>query len=87
MRKTLLSMTLLVLMVPATAQDWATSLKSTDVVPGMVMLEGADAFGGGNMTMLVGDKVFLIDDGIPPTGSLMIEDEGSFLILAPYRSR
>jgi glyoxylase-like metal-dependent hydrolase (beta-lactamase superfamily II) len=73
MRKILLSMTLLVLMVPATAQNWATSLKSTDVVPGMFMLEGADGFGGGNMTMLVGEKVFLIDDGIPPTGSLLME--------------
>jgi glyoxylase-like metal-dependent hydrolase (beta-lactamase superfamily II) len=73
MRKILLSMTLLVLMVPATAQNWATSLKSTDVVPGMVMLEGADGFGGGNMTMLVGEKVFLIDDGIPPTGALLVE--------------
>jgi glyoxylase-like metal-dependent hydrolase (beta-lactamase superfamily II) len=73
MRKILLSMTLLLLMVPATAQNWATSLKSTDVVPGMFMLEGADGFGGGNMTMLVGEKVFLIDDGIPPTGSLLME--------------
>jgi len=73
MRNILLSMTMLLLMVPATAQNWATSLKSTDVVPGMYMLEGADGFGGGNMTMLIGDKVFLIDDGILPTGALLIE--------------
>jgi len=73
MRKTLLAMTILVPMATASAQNWATSLKSTDVVPGMFMLEGADAFGGGNMTMLVGEKVFLIDDGIPPTGSLLMD--------------
>ena len=73
MRKILLSMTMLVPMVTASAQDWATSLKSTDVVPGMFMLEGADGFGGGNITMLVGENVFLIDDGIPPTGSLLME--------------
>ena len=73
MRNTLLAMTILVPMATASAQNWATSLKSTDVVPGMFMLEGADAFGGGNMTMLVGEKVFLIDDGIPLTGALLIE--------------
>ncbi len=73
MRKTLLAMTILVPMATASAQNWATSLKSTDVVPGMFMLEGADGFGGGNITMLVGEKVFLIDDGIPPTGSLLME--------------
>ncbi len=73
MRKTLLAMAILVPMATASAQNWATSLKSTDVVPGMFMLEGADGFGGGNITMLVGEYVFLIDDGILPTGSLLIE--------------
>ncbi len=73
MRNSLLAMTLLVPMATASAQNWATSLKSTDVVPGMFMLEGADGFGGGNITMLVGDKVFLIDDGILPTGSLLMD--------------
>ena len=63
----------LVLAVPAAAQDYATSLKTTGVVDGMYMIEGADGFAGGNITMLVGDDVFLIDDGIPPTGSLLIE--------------
>ena len=73
MRNTLLALTILVPMATAFAQNWATSLKSTDVVPGMYMLEGADGFGGGNMTMLVGEKVFLIDDGILPTGSLLMD--------------
>ena len=38
MCKTLLAMTILVPMATASAQNWATSLKSTDVVPGMFML-------------------------------------------------
>ncbi len=71
MRKLILIM--LVLSVPAAAQDFATSLKTTDVVDGMYMIEGADGFAGGNITMLVGDDVFLIDDGVQPTGSLLIE--------------
>ena len=62
----------MLLAAPVMAQDFANELKATEVVDGMYMLEGADGFAGGNMTMLVGDKVFLIDDGVPPTGSLLI---------------
>ena len=72
MRKTLLSMTMLVLMVPATAQELATTVRSIEVVPGIYMLEGADGFSS-NMGLLVGDDhVLLIDDGMAPiTASLM----------------
>lgn len=56
------------------AQQFATSLKSTEVIPGMLMLEGADGFAGGNMALLVGEQhVVLIDDGIEPIGPLLIE--------------
>lgn len=49
------------------AQQFATSFKSTEVVPGIYMVEGADGFGGGNMSLLVGDDhVAMIDDGLAP---------------------
>jgi glyoxylase-like metal-dependent hydrolase (beta-lactamase superfamily II) len=72
MRKILLAMTMLVLMVPATAQELATTIKSIEVVPGIFMLQGANGFSS-NMGLLVGDDhVLLIDDGMAPiTASLM----------------
>lgn len=63
----------LLLAATSMAQQFATALKTTDVVAGMYLIEGADGFAGGNITMLVGEKVFLIDDGVPPSGSLLIE--------------
>lgn len=57
---------------PVIAQD-VTELKATEVVSGMYMIEGVDGFAGGNITMLVGDEVFIIDDGVPPSGPLLIE--------------
>ncbi|MDA0705564.1 MAG: MBL fold metallo-hydrolase [Proteobacteria bacterium] len=62
----------LLLALPVAAQE-LTALKTTDVVDGMYMVEGADGFAGGNITMLVGEDVFLIDDGIPPAGSMLIQ--------------
>ncbi len=72
MRKILLAMTMLVLTIPATAQELATTIRSIEVVPGIYMLEGADGFSS-NMGLLVGDDhVLLIDDGMAPiTASLM----------------
>ena len=56
----------------ATAQ-FATSFKSNEVVPGIVMIEGADGFGGGNMALLVGDDhVAMIDDGLDPLGEMLV---------------
>lgn len=47
----------------ANAQD--ISLKPTEVVPGLTMLEGEGGFVGGNMALLTGDDgVVLIDDGM-----------------------
>ncbi len=72
MRKILLSMTMLVLTIPATAQELATTIRSIEVVSGIYMLEGVDGFSS-NMGLLVGeDHVLLIDDGMAPiTASLM----------------
>lgn len=70
MRKLILAT--LLLASSAIAQD-VTELKATEVVAGMYMIEGVDGFAGGNITMLVGEDVFLIDDGVPPTGPLLME--------------
>ena len=64
-----------ILMFAATtaAAQFATSFKSSEVVPGIVMVEGADGFGGGNMSLLIGrDHVAMIDDGIDPLGETLI---------------
>jgi len=55
------------------AQDFATAVKSTQVVPGIFLVEGADGFAGGNMTLLVGDdRVVMIDDGVEPVAAALI---------------
>ena len=49
------------------------SVKSTEVVPGLFMLEGEGGFAGGNMGLLVGeDGVVLIDDGLEPLAPQLI---------------
>ena len=65
-------MTVLVLAIPAAAQELATTIKSIEVVPGIYMLQGANGFSS-NMGLLVGDDhVLLIDDGMAPiTASLL----------------
>ena len=50
----------------AFAQDAPLSWKSTEVEPGIYMLEGQGGFTGGNLGLLMGDDgVVLIDDGVP----------------------
>ena len=72
MRKMLLAMTMLLLAIPAAAQELATTIKSIEVGPGIYMLQGANGFSS-NMGLLIGnDHVLLIDDGMAPiTASLM----------------
>ena len=51
----------------------ATSIKTTEVVPGIYMVEGVDGFAGGNMSLLVGDDyVAMIDDGIDPVAPILL---------------
>lgn len=46
------------------------AINSTEVVPGIYMLEGA----GGNITLLVGDdRIVLIDDGVGPVAALLVD--------------
>ena len=53
--------------VPAPAQDSGISFKSTELAPGLYMLEGEGGFSGGNLGLLTGeDGTVLIDDGIEP---------------------
>jgi len=58
----------------ALAQDDAIRIQSTEVVPGLYMLEGADGqFAGGNMGLLIGDDgVVLIDDGLEPVAPALL---------------
>lgn len=58
----------------ATAQEFATAFKSTEVAPDIYMLDGADGFGGGNVALLTGDEyVVLIDDAMVPTAPSLLE--------------
>ncbi|MCH8072102.1 MAG: MBL fold metallo-hydrolase [Proteobacteria bacterium] len=51
----------------ATAQEGDISWKSTELAPGLYMLEGQGGFPGGNLGLITGDDgVVLIDDGLEP---------------------
>ncbi len=58
--------------LPASAQELATTVKATEAVPGIYMLEGVDGFSS-NIGLMVGDEhVLLIDNGMAPiTASLV----------------
>ena len=63
---------ILCLLAPLASAQLATEFKSTEVVPGIYMVEGADGFGGGNMAVLIGeDYVAMIDDGLEPTAQTL----------------
>lgn len=68
-----LSLVLFLSLLASTAgAQFATEFKSTEVVPGIYMIEGADGFGGGNMAVLIGDDyVAMIDDGLEPTAQTL----------------
>ena len=51
----------------AFAQDAEITFSSSEIAPGIFMIEAQGGFGGGNMAVLVGDgQVAMIDDGLPP---------------------
>ncbi len=58
----------------AVSQDFATSFESTEVAPGIFVVEGIGGFGGGNMAVLVGDDhVAMIDDSMAPLAPMLFE--------------
>lgn len=58
----------------ALAQQWATSYKVSEIVPGIQLLQGEGGFGGGNIGLLTGpDFVVLIDDGVTPLAPMLLE--------------
>ena len=64
--------------VAAGAQEGEISWKSTEVVPGLYMLEGQGGFAGGNITLVTGDDgVVLIDDGLEPLSAITVAAVGS----------
>ena len=59
------------LTVPVLAEEAAAApqvtFESTELAPGLYMLEGVGGFGGGNVGLLAGDDgVVLVDDSFPP---------------------
>ena len=53
--------------IAAGAQEGEISWKSTELAPGLYMLESQGGFAGGNLGLVTGDDgVVLIDDGIEP---------------------
>lgn len=62
-----------VLAAPATAEGAEISFKSTELEPGLYMLEGQDGFIGGNLGLMTGDDgTVLIDDGLEPLADEML---------------
>ena len=69
-----LTVLLAVCATPALAQNAVTAIKSTEVAPGIHMLEGVDGFAGGNMTLLTGgEQIVLIDDGIGAVAEMVLD--------------
>jgi glyoxylase-like metal-dependent hydrolase (beta-lactamase superfamily II) len=59
--------------VAATAQEGDISFKSTELAPGLYMLEGQGGFAGGNLGLITGDDgVVLIDDGLEPLAAITV---------------
>ncbi|MGB5331513.1 MAG: MBL fold metallo-hydrolase [Woeseiaceae bacterium] len=57
----------------AFAQDAEITFSSSEVAPGIFMVEAKGGFGGGNMAVLVGeDHVAMVDDGLPPLAETLL---------------
>lgn len=62
------------LAVAVQAQEGNVSFKSTELKPGLYMLEGEGGFTGGNLGLLTGDDgIILIDDGLEPLADKMLD--------------
>ena len=72
-RSAMLALLPAVFLMPVLAQDAEISYKSTELAPGLYMLEGQGGFAGGNLGLLTGeDGVVLIDDGLPPLTGILL---------------
>ena len=57
----------------AFAQDAEITFASTEIEPGIFIVEARGGFGGGNMAVLVGDDhVVMIDDSMPPLAESLL---------------
>ncbi len=67
LKTTLFTLLAAALVAPLFAQEGEISFRSTELAPGLYMIEGVGGFSGGNLGLLIGDDgVVLIDDGLPP---------------------
>ena len=57
------------------AQESPISFKSTEVSPGIFVLDAVEGFGGGSVSVLIGDEhVVLIDDVMVPTAPALLAE-------------
>ena len=57
----------------AFAQDAEITFSSSEIEPGIFMIEARGGFGGGNMAVLVGEgQVAMIDDGLQPLAEKLL---------------
>ena len=72
-RLSLLAILPTLIALPCLAQEAELSYKSTEVAPGLYMLEGVGGFTGGNLGLMIGeDGIVLIDDGLPHLTDLLL---------------
>ena len=73
MRNLMLPLAVLATATCVQAQEMATEVKTTEIAPGIYMLEGANGFSS-NIGLLVGDEhVLLVDDGMAPITADLLE--------------
>ena len=71
--RTLLVLYTLAFACAVPAQDQNISWKSTELAPGLYMLESQGGFAGGNLGLITGDDgVVLIDDGLEPLVAITV---------------
>lgn len=77
MRERIALLPLLIALLPTVADAQGITFKSTEVAPGLYMIEGVGGFAGGNLGLMTGDDgVVLIDDGLPPLSEQIIAAVG-----------
>ena len=65
---------LAILASAAHAQESEVTFESTELSPGLYVVEARGGFGGGNMAVLVGDGIVaMVDDGIEPLAPKLLE--------------